>query len=174
MNVILLPGNSRRNKTWIDTVANNIRDIFDKVVIQEYSHWDSGNQFIDFDTEIEKLVQYAQGNEPFVIFAKSAGAVLALRAIEKKKIEPKALVISGLPLDLIKDNHIPVDHWLHSVSIPITIIQNDQDPVGSYEQLSEFIRPLNNTNIAIVSYPGSTHDYNDLDHIQGILLATQS
>lgn len=173
MNVILLPGNSKSNKTWIGTVANNVRDIFDKVIIQEYSHWDSGEAFIDYDKEIEKLVQHAQQNEPFVIFAKSAGAVLALRAIEKKKIEPKAVIISGLPLNLIKDEHIPVGHWLHSTKIPITIIQNDQDPVGSYEQLSEFIRPLNNIDIAVVSYPGNTHNYNDLDHIRGILLATQ-
>lgn len=173
MNIILLPGNSPRNKAWITHIANSLRDDFGKIIVQEYEHWSSGQPLIDFEVEQSLLARSGNQVRPFVIFAKSVGGIVALKATAEDIIMPENIIITGLPLSLIRKKHIPVDNWLHHLQLPITIIQNEQDPVGSYDDIITYIRPINNSNIVVVPHNGSSHSYSDIEHIRAIILATQ-
>lgn len=174
MNIILLPGNSPKNKPWVTHVANVLREDFKEIVILDYEHWKSGEPSINFEHEQTKLVRAAAHKRPFVIFAKSVGAIVALRASAENLIQPENIIIAGLPLGLIRKQHISVDSWLHHLQIPITIIQNQHDPVGSFDDIITFIRPINNTNIMVIPHAGTTHDYLDIEHIQAVVMAMQS
>lgn len=44
MQLILLAGNSAHNKEWIESVEEEVKDLFDKTYVQYYSHWKDGGR----------------------------------------------------------------------------------------------------------------------------------
>jgi len=58
MKLLLLAGNSKSNKEWIEEVNVNLHDLFDESEILYYSHWYSEEpKDIDLDQEIERLAK---------------------------------------------------------------------------------------------------------------------
>ena len=96
MKLILLPGNSSHNKIWIEEVEKKLKDLFYETKIQYYSHW-KDNKNIDCDLEVSKLTKIVNNLGEHIIFAKSIGTYLVLRAISKNKIKPKKILFIGFP-----------------------------------------------------------------------------
>lgn len=91
MHLILLPGNSSKNKTWIQEVESDLGELFNSTYIHYYMHWEigDGNSLMNFDMELERLAGVVKENPDYVIFAKSAGVILALRGICEGILSPK-------------------------------------------------------------------------------------
>ncbi len=53
MNLLLLPGNSPKNKEWIDGLAEAFKDSFDEVKAVHYGHWMTGEKIGNLEIEID-------------------------------------------------------------------------------------------------------------------------
>jgi len=166
MNLLLLSGNSKRNKEWIHRVGEALSDSFSSTLVHHYRHWDSGEEFIDLDYELGKVVQEAQNLKSYSIFAKSVGSILALKGTVAQLLQPSSIIITGLPLSLIETENIPVLEWFKKIRIPITIAQNNQDPLGSYDEVKKFAGRTNRPGLTIVKLTGNTHDYEDMGRLK--------
>src|SRR5690606_26948299 len=134
--LIILPGNSVKNKAWGEAVAARFGGWFDEVYLQSYDHWESGEENIDFEVELAKLGAAAKAAAPettFYIFAKSAGSLLALLAIQRGLVAPAQCVFFGMPLEWA-DRDVFRGDWspLSDFRVPILAFHNEHDPVANY------------------------------------------
>ena len=171
MNLLLLSGNSPRNKAWIDVVDSNLSELFTQTLVHQYAHWETGADFIDFDLELSRLTDAVTMHQPYAIFAKSVGSILTLQGLAAGKLLPRAILIAGLPLKLISELTLPVTDWLRQSVIPILIVQNENDPVGSYNEVAALISTLDNDAISTMSLPGKTHEYEDFSKLKQLAAA---
>lgn len=168
MNLILLGGNSIDNKKWIKEVEQHLRPLFETTRIVYYEHWETGGLMINLDKEEEKLIETVRGLDKYMIFAKSAGSLVTIKAIYENKILPEKCIFVGLPLKWAKKNNFNIDLWLKNYSVPTVIIQNTDDPLASSQEVQSFLKQENTINIGLKEFPGNTHDYNKLDLIYSL------
>lgn len=163
MNAIYLSGESIHNKDWIYDTQDKLAPLFDKTIVQNYDHWDAGTPEINLNSELEKLALNAQNIDDYIIIAKSIGTVLATEAIAKNLINPQKCIFLGVPINIIQKQGYPFAENLKFVNCPVLFIQNSDDPVGKYRQLTEFINNLYMPRLQykIVELPGDTHNYID-------------
>lgn len=162
MNLILLGGNSRNNKKWIETVEVYIKPFFETTTLLNYDHWQTGEWMISLNKEKEKLVEITKGMGSFAIFAKSAGSLVTVKAISEKLINPDKCIFVGVPLKWARKNNFDVDTWYKNYSTPTLAIQHVSDPFASSQELTEFLTSLTST-VQIETLPGDTHDYDEFD-----------
>ncbi len=163
MDLILLPGNSRQNKEWIEIVSEYLRDDFHKCTILYYEHWNNpGQQLIDLNKETLRLIGVVKDRKDYVIFAKSAGIIVALRAISLG-ITPMKCVFAGTPLLWVRSIQIDINKLLSSsVKTPLIFIQNKNDPAAGSEELRNLLRTINFQPAKLIELLGNTHDYLDI------------
>jgi hypothetical protein len=134
--LIILPGNSVKNRTWGEVMCDHYGLQFASVTLLEYDHWESGAPQIDFDVELQKL---AERNTPLfaedeiVIMAKSVGSLLTFVAIRDGVIAPKKCIFFGIPFDLAA-NDIFAEDWspVESFKVPALAFHNVADPTADY------------------------------------------
>ncbi len=165
MKLVILPGNSHPNKEWANEALNFFSKDFQDRYVQNYSHWDNGQDTINFETEAKKLVKNI-GNAECTILAKSAGAMLAIYCVSNNLIKPSKCIFVGLPVIWAKERNFDLEKWIQDFDTPTTIIQNSNDPVTSYAQAKYFIDSLNIQNISIVEIPGHDHLYDNFEIIK--------
>lgn len=165
MKLVILPGNSKSNREWANIAESAFSDSFSEIYKQSYSHWDTDQETLDFDIELEKLEKGIK-NQECLIFAKSAGAMLAVYGVYKKRINPKKCVFVGLPANWAKDKNFELDEWLQEYRVPTVIIQNSSDPITPYDDLLKSITGLNKTNFKLIEIEGDNHKYEDFELIK--------
>ena len=163
MELILLAGNSKLNKEWIEKMGDDLRDLFSSTKIQYYDHWNTEKSLIDFDLEIKKLSTTLQNVKEYCIFAKSAGILLALKYIKSSLIKPKNCIFVGMPINWSRANNFDIDSFIENHSIPTLFIQKKKDTAFSSEELKEFLKQKNVKNHQFVEVEGEDHDYGDVD-----------
>lgn len=153
MHIIYLGGGSVRNKDWIENVKLNF-DSFSTGDILYYDYWISGDKNINFEIETRKLIELVKHKKDYCIFAKSIGSILALKCIYKKIINPKKLIICGLPFSFD----------LNNLSVPTTFIQNEFDPLFSFSELENILQKNKVKDYTLIKNTGiDTHDYEDFE-----------
>lgn len=164
MNLILLPGNSAANREWIDEVERVFSPHFENVYTQYYDHWfvGDGNRILDLDAELEKVVTQTEEFDKYVIFAKSAGALVALKGIYEGLLSPEVCLFAGLPKGWADEQGFPLDEWLLTYATPTLFIQQRQDPAMFAENLETYLEDLGVTHHEISVVPGASHAYNDV------------
>ncbi len=154
---------SIKNKHWIEAVADNFRPHFSNVQSLHYSHWDSGHNAFNFELEASKLIKKMENSKKFVVFAKSAGAILALQAIHDKKLTPQACIFVGSAVGWARETQKDVDLWLRGYSLPTLFIQKTSDPAISFEDLKKTLILSKAKNYKLLQLPGDNHDYEDIE-----------
>ena len=168
MHIIYLAGGSVRNKDWIEKVKENF-DNFSTGDILYYNHWQSGDKNLDFNTESDKLITLTKDKKDYCIFAKSIGSILTLKNIYEKNISPQKLIICGHPYNLAKELGFPIDDYLKSLTIPVTFIQNEFDPLFSYFELEKVLKSNQVQNYTLIKNPNiDTHDYEVFENLTEI------
>ncbi len=165
MNLLLLSGESIRNKDWIYQVVQVMRPLFDSTFVHEYKHWASDQTNIDLEHELSSLRSEVENLDDYAVFAKSIGTVLTAKAITQGWLKPKKCLFTGAPLGYIQPNYPEYAKDLINSKIPALIIQNSHDPVGSYQELKAYFDTQAHPNIEIVETAGDTHSYDDLDDL---------
>ena len=172
MNLILLPGNSRENRTWIDLVEHQLGPSFSHTAVHYYDHWwtDESDAELDFDSELLKLAGTVQEFDKYVIFAKSAGVLLAMRGIFEGILEPSVCFFVGTAVNWGLSKGLDINTWFANYDVPTLFIQKEQDPAIPYTELVSFLDSNNVTGYHAVSIAGNDHSYSDVDllcqHIQ--------
>lgn len=165
MRVIYLAGNSLGNKAWIEKVKSEF-DTFSSGAILYYNHWVSGEKFIHFEAESQKLAELVKDKKNYFVFAKSVGTILALKTIYEGKFKPKKAIFCGLPYRLAGEVGIPLDKYLTSLEVPTTFVQNESDPVYSFGELKKVLVSTKPSNYQLILNPNNnTHDYEDYNQL---------
>ena|SRR5579862_5552148 len=90
MNLLLLAGYSKHNQPWIHGVEDGFKNLFGTTIVHEYKHWETGEDFIDLEAELERVGRSSLAIQPYCIFAKSVGTVLTIKGIHQKMLHPRA------------------------------------------------------------------------------------
>lgn len=165
MNIILLGGNSKKNKDWLLQLAEYFKSYFNEIVVQNYAHWDTDSNSIDIESEVQRLSETTAKNQPYVIFAKSIGVVLVLKAVYEGKINPKQCVFVGTAVNLAHKLGYEIDIWFKDYNIPTLLIQNNNDPAVSSVELKNILDDSNVKNYQLVELIGNTHDYQNIEEL---------
>ncbi len=162
--LIVLPGNSQKNKAWGELILTEYAAQFDSAFMLEYDHWESGEANINFTREEEKLCAHTAtlpaGTE-IVLMAKSAGSLLAFLAIHHGAITPNYCVFFGIPFDLAADNLFK-DNWspVDSFAIKAVAFHNLADPTTSYEFTKSMLE-VHAPRITLIATNEADHWYGD-------------
>lgn len=165
MILFLLGGKSVSNQKWIEKVDKLVNRDFEKTVIQYYDHWKTGIGDIDVEKELKELEEKTRDVSDWVVFAKSAGALVVLKGIYEKKLSPKKCIFIGLALHfgrVIGD----IDTWLKDYSVPTLFIEKTNDPACSYSELLEILEKSNAKNYSTKEISGDDHEYDDIEMIK--------
>ncbi len=173
MKLIIVPGNSPNHKEWAEKAKEEIGSLFDATQILYYSHWETENPILDFDLELEKLVQLTEGLDDYIIFAKSAGTILTMRGVQEGKLHPQKCLFLGIPIVWANEKGFPVKDWIENFSTATRIIQQEFDRTCSVQDLEKALEDYHISNYTLRVVPGSDHDYSDwellLDEISALL-----
>jgi hypothetical protein len=177
--LLLLPGNNRENKIWIEQIRDSLKDAVDTAHIQYYEHWQRNDgSSIDFEKEflyLEKTVKEWGIDDEIYVFGKSAGTILTLYAIAKGILKPKNVFFCGVAIGFGKYMGLDVDDFarvfvslVQSNDIKVLIIQQQNDRAGSFESVKEYFSSFEpnlnmNAGFGMLEVPGSDHGYTDFD-----------
>jgi len=165
MHIIYLAGNSLNNKTWIEQVKSKF-NTFSTGDILSYDHWQTEDKWINLQKESEKLTEMVKDEKDYFIFAKSIGSILALKNIFEKILNPKKLIICGFPYRAGKEGFEEIDECLKTLTIPTMFIQNELDPVYSFEELEKTLKENSPADYQLVKNSNNnTHDYEDFENL---------
>ena len=162
--LIILPGNSVRNKKWGEAVSEYYGRNFDLVYVQNYDHWQVEDGQMDFDKEIKKLkdkIEELHLGSNITIFAKSAGSILAILAITKGVILPARCVFFGIPFDWAFTDIFTNQNQLADFRVSTIAFHNDDDPVADYAFTKKTIEEKGSGNIKLITTHGNDHGYFD-------------
>ena len=162
--LIILSGNSVKNKGWGELILAEYGPRFDSAFLLEYDHWASGEANIDFAIEEKKLVAHVANlptDTEIILFAKSAGSLLAFRVIDHGVVTPSSCIFFGIPFDMAAVN-IFKETWeaIDNFTIPAIAFHNTNDPTTSYEFTRTSLAE-HNPNITLVTTEESDHWYGD-------------
>jgi len=161
--LIVLPGNSERNRAWGEGAVAGFGSEFDEVYMQTYDHWGTGSKEMNVEAELAKLQNVVRdtGCEYYVL-AKSIGSLLALLSIHRSYFIPQRCVFFGMPLDLANQGLFK-DDWspLSSFSVPSLAYHNVEDPTANFSFTKNKILEMPDLPIELIELPGNTHDYLD-------------
>ncbi len=165
--LIVLPGNSPRNRDWGVACAEYFTPWFDSVWMAEYAHWGSDEKWINLAQEEERLRNHVinlPADTAVYIFAKSIGSILAVNAIAHRTVVPAGCAFFGMPLDYAvpevwQDDPKP----LAALTAPTVIFHNDADPTASYKITSDTLT-MHVRHATFIATHDATHDY--LDFVQ--------
>jgi len=163
MNLIIFPGNSVKNKEWLEKAEQAFSKVPEITSIYKhyYKHWETGEEMIDLEEELKRFTLNLPFTEPYVVFAKSAGSLLTLLGKTRGIINPDKAVFVGMPISWAKTNNVPFE--FEDWNTPTLVIQNDHDPITSAKDLREAVSAK--TNFTIVERVGDNHDYLDFEEI---------
>lgn len=170
MNLILLPGSRREsNEEWIQDVQKALDPLFDSSKIIKYRHWDTGEPSTDIEHEFQSLAQLVLGLDEYLVFAKSIGVLVSLKAIYEQKIKPAKCVFVGSAISWALNENYPIREHLSGYAIPTLFIQKTNDPAISFQDLKTLVDNLQVPNCRFTEIPGDNHHYDDVDQIKDLI-----
>ncbi|GIW66474.1 MAG: hypothetical protein KatS3mg095_0372 [Candidatus Parcubacteria bacterium] len=175
MKIIILPGNSSKNKIWAQNLKKELQTKFNDIIIQEYKHWETKEPLIDLNQELEKLKNLiVKIRDSYIIIGKSAGVILALKAIYEIKITPKLCIFLGSAINWAKNNRLIGESllkaWLKEYKIPTLFIQKSKDPAINVDELKKLLNENQVKNYEIYQISGEDHEYNDFQLLGGAIV----
>jgi hypothetical protein len=159
MHALFLPGNSARNKAWIETLASELAPCFSSKHIHYYKHWSTGDELIDFDYEASVVAEYIERHQVDAVIAKSAGTALTMRLIDLGKLRTQPVLLMGIALEVAKNYKVDYCSTISKYPGSVTVLQNELDPFASGEQVRV---ALAGTSALVHIFPGNaTHGYGE-------------
>jgi hypothetical protein len=159
--ILILPGNGSNNAAWLEKTSGFLKNDFE-IIAHSYNHWSSGEQFIDLQKEVDGLA----GINPEYVFAKSAGIMVTLLAIQQKVVAPKICMFVGLPKTWADEHRYDIDSLLKGHKIPTLFIQQENDPIFSFVQLTEYLQDMEISDAAVYSVQGDDHIYDNFEDLK--------
>ncbi len=171
MKIIIVPGNSFKNKEWAQKLEKFLRlKKKHNVLSVEYFHWNSEESIINIEEEAVRLGSLIPLSEEYLVVAKSAGILVSLKAFLSGRINPKSFIFLGLPLRWAIEKEINIDIMFNEFSASALLIQNDKDPIASTNEVHKFLQKLKPPKeIQLIETSGDTHEYDDFKFISSFI-----
>lgn len=152
---LILPGFSLHNKDWAEEVKKNIQS--SEVIY--WPHWEGADLDPDWTKlEAEKIITKI-GDKKINIIAKSIGTVVAVNLIILIPNQINKIIFNGIPLTDVSNKYEEDYDILSSVSENnFVCFQNENDPLGSFENAKAFLGNIN-SNLKIISKLRDDHEY---------------
>ncbi len=137
MQTLILPGYSSINKSWVDEVTNNLK--LDGIIRPFYwMHWSDESSRFDPKEKAELIVKHLKDDNVRII-AKSIGTLVACNLISLIPDQVTKIILCGVPVrDISKEDFDKIKEVCSLYKNKITIIQNINDPHGTFEDVKEF------------------------------------
>lgn len=170
MKLILLAWNNKNsNENWIYEVEKKLSSFFDETYIQYYGHREQNKSEMDIEYESKSFIEKINQTDNYVIFAKSAWSIIAMKNIYENWLKPKFCIFVGVPMWMIFRNEFPYEKWFKNIDIPILFIQKTNDPVCSYDELVKLFSGFSEK-FKFVEVEGNDHHYSDLDLLESLVV----
>ena len=160
-NMLILGGNSKKNITWLKKMVELYKSEYNVKTV-EYDNWQNDKE-MDFDYELEKIRNMLLNNDVDIIIAKSIGLIFISYIARNINIKNKTIVFMGYPMNLLEKENIDITGEINKLSSDnkLLIIQEDKDPLGSYEDVYKVLNKVN-----VIKIDGNDHSYNNITHIK--------
>lgn len=164
--LLILPGNSSKNKAWGELMLLNYGGGYDSAFILEYEHWQTGAELINFTLEESRLSEHVATLSPgmeITVCAKSAGSILTFLAVESGVLKPVECFFFGIPFDYAAGDVFRVN-WtaVESFSVSATAFHNENDPTAAYEFTKQILE-TKAPHIKLITTPDANHAYDRTD-----------
>ncbi len=167
MNILYLPGNSVVNKDEAYSIKSHLEAKGHKVTVFEWTHWGDENIQWNLNYEIEKIKALNLSTYDILI-GKSIGSFVSSKLVSDSLIDPKRVILLGLPLDSALVDISDYSNCIDKMGTNIVIIQNTKDPYGPLEDVNSLIK--DKTGVKLVLKEASTHIYNYPEDILNALM----
>lgn len=159
MKLFILPGNDPSNKDWAERIKPMLSASMDSIHVQQYAHWNSGAPTMSLNKETTAFLDLLEETkEPYGVFAKSAGILVALEALADAEEPPVFAIFAGFPLKLTEQQeNMDVVELLETIDFPVLFVQNAYDPAGQADEVRRIANRVETAEFALL--PGNTHDY---------------
>lgn len=176
MNLLVLSGNAKINKEWSEEVGIKLNDMFEEIEIPSYLHWNQEDGTIDLEIEMNRLDDFVGHWDGHMVFAKSAGCLLALKAMSEGVIAPKKCIFVGFPFKWAKKQGYKIDKWIEDCKVPVLFIQKSKDWVGGFDELLGLLSEFAKNDFEFDKYvrkgePDDDHHYADADYLKKLVKA---
>ena len=161
MKILGLPGINPITEQWMKKLLGAIDLNQTEVVIQQYQCWSHPGSGMN----LEKEANIAAKSNPDIVIAKSIGTRVLLRAYMSYLISANKFVLIGIPIRSYSRSEISELNKLCALKSTL-IIQQSDDPVGSYSTL---ISTIPDTSCKMVEIQGSDHRYSDIEDLKLII-----
>lgn len=150
MQTLILPGYSASNKEWVDETAKSLK-VEGTIRPFYWMHWTDENSKFDVQEKAELIAKHLRGEKANII-AKSIGTLVASLAIKTISDQINKVIFCGIPVnDISKEELEIIKSVAKSLGDKITIIQNSNDPHGTFVEVKDFGNVIEKDN--------DTHDY---------------
>lgn len=167
MNILYLPGNSVVNKDEAYNIKTELELKGHNVTVQEWRHWSDENIQWNLDEEI-KRIKSLNLNEIDVVIGKSIGSFVVCKLVSDYIIDPKRVILLGLPLDSALVNINDYSTCLDKMGTNFVVIQNNNDPYGPLNLVEDLIK--DKSGVKLILKEASTHIYNYPEDILNALI----
>lgn len=154
MKYILLPGLSPKNKDWAYELKSDFKTQDLELIVVEWNHWEGEQRSFSISFEKENVLRMLKGVDDYTIIAKSVGTRLASFMIEEELLNPALVIFMGIP----SQNEIYKKALGKLDPSKIKVIQNDRDPLGSFEEVEKFVATIN-PEIEVLEGERNDHNY---------------
>ncbi len=162
MKILGLPGINPVTEQWMKKLLSAIDLNQTEAVVQQYQCWTHPGSKLNFEREAGIAATF----KPDIVIAKSIGTRVLLYAFSKGLITANTFVLIGIPIQGYSNSEISVLNKLCALESTLIIQQRD-DPVGSYAMLTSTIPDISLCKMAKV--PGSDHLYSDIEELKLII-----
>ncbi|QQG47283.1 MAG: hypothetical protein HY044_04110 [Candidatus Woesebacteria bacterium] len=161
MKTIILPGFSKINRAWAEQAKYYLgQKIHDPIEIINWKHWESGNSNDFMALEEAKKIIEDNKNDEINILAKSIGTLVCMYLIQEIPLSLNKIILCGIPLSDLRASSKSLYEALATVpTYKVSYFQNSDDPHGSFDEVSAFVKNIVPNTNNFVKKLADTHDY---------------
>lgn len=158
MITFVLPGYSKENRPWLETIAEGIK-VDGQIRSISWDHWGEPKKEFDPKLKARLLSSIAKGKKVKVV-AKSIASLVTAYMILNNPSQFEKVILCGIPLNDLDDISGETIKSALKLLDPkdVVVYQNDQDPHGTYDEIRSFIDKIN-PEIKVIKKELNTHDY---------------
>lgn len=164
MITIFLPGYSIKNKAEQDAISNALEENNYKVYKHQWQHWEDTSIPWDPSKEVIRVLEFIKGSgeTEFSIIGKSFGTYISVKLLKEIPSQLKLIILMGIPVKDFDEKEIEEFNVLDSTSVPLYLIQNNNDPHGTIDEAREI---LDDANFKELLMEAETHEYEYVEDI---------
>ncbi len=171
MKNLILPGFSKLNRAWAEQAKYYLsKKIHDPIEIVEWRHWKSGNSNDFVALEEARRIIDLNKDADLNILAKSIGTLVSMYLIKEIPLSLNKIIFCGIPLNDLRASSKALYESLFSIpTYKVTYFQNSDDPHGSFDEVSTFIKNIVPNANNFIEKQADTHDYPYWEDFEKIL-----